>query len=187
MNKDLFIPFFLVFAAVTFFLRIKEIISHQRIKGKVSDHWTLQAMVGCHLLFFVGAQLELMRGDREVRLAVSLAGLVIFFFGTLLRKWAIRSLGPLWSTRIEIRETHQLVTSGPYQYCRHPNYLAILFEMSGFCLAANAYLTFMASLLTYLPVLLLRIRLEESAMKNKFGSAYETYTKRTPSLIPFLI
>lgn len=187
MSKDLFIPIFLTFAVVAFFLRIREIISHKGLRGEVSDNWTLQAMVGCHLLFFFGSILELVLWKRDVSLAVTMAGLTSFLCGLLLRKWAIKSLGPLWSVSIEIRSTHQLITSGPYRYCRHPNYLAILFEMFGFCLAANAHRTLMVSSLLYIPILLVRIRLEEAAMTRKFGSAYEGYKHRTPALVPFLI
>jgi len=41
----------------------------------------------------------------------------------LLRISAIRTLGELWSYRIEIKEGHKLVKSGIYKYLKHPAYL----------------------------------------------------------------
>ena len=166
--------------------RVLEITHHRKRGGVVIAPWTLIAMGVVHFSFYVGGLAELLFLNRLIHGTVVIAGILIFLAGFLLRKWVIHSLGELWSVHIEIRAEHPLVTTGPYAFCRHPNYLAILLELMGYCLTANAYFTLIVSLLAYSPVLFLRIRLEESEMIRKFGNSYLLYRKKTPALVPFV-
>ena len=47
-----------------------------------------------------------------------------------LRYWAIASLGVFWNTRILVVPGAELVARGPYRYLRHPNYVAVIIELS---------------------------------------------------------
>jgi protein-S-isoprenylcysteine O-methyltransferase Ste14 len=102
-----------------------------------------------------------------------------------LRRWAIKTLGVFWSIEIEMRDNHEMVTNGPYKFCRHPNYLAIILEIIGFCLIANAYRLLIFTLIVYIPLLLLRIKAEEVELVKKFSENYIRYIKNTPALLPF--
>ena len=55
--------------------------------------------------------------------------LAVFVLLQLLRLWVIRSLGVFWTTRIISLPGAPLVTSGPYRYLRHPNYLVVMGEI----------------------------------------------------------
>src|SRR5262245_11576264 len=58
-------------------------------------------------------------------------GLLIFTLAKLLKFYAVRALGPLWSFRILVLPERPIVTGGPYRYLRHPNYVAIFLEFAG--------------------------------------------------------
>src|SRR5262245_24244336 len=45
--------------------------------------------------------------------------------------WARVSLGRNWSPRPAMKEHHELVTTGPYAYVRHPIYAGIMLAMLG--------------------------------------------------------
>ena len=81
----------------------------------------------------------------------------------LARLWVIRSLGPFWTTRIITIDGTAPVTTGPYRYLRHPNYLVVALEVPLFSLAVG--LPWIAVLFGGLNGLLLlyRIRVEDAA------------------------
>src|SRR5262245_41572676 len=50
-------------------------------------------------------------------------GLVVAWLGMLLRLWAVRTLGPLFTTTVTVQPGHRVITGGPYRLVRHPSYL----------------------------------------------------------------
>jgi protein-S-isoprenylcysteine O-methyltransferase Ste14 len=95
-------------------------------------------------------------------------------------------LGKNWSISLEIRENHQLVTSGVYRLIRHPMYTAILLYALAQALLLSNWLAGPSCLLAFLVMLAVRLGREEQMMLNKFREAYGDYMKRTMRLIPHL-
>jgi protein-S-isoprenylcysteine O-methyltransferase Ste14 len=46
--------------------------------------------------------------------------------GLLLTVWARVHLGANWSGTIQVKQHHELITSGPYRFVRHPIYSGLL-------------------------------------------------------------
>ncbi|HEX9723078.1 MAG TPA: isoprenylcysteine carboxylmethyltransferase family protein, partial [Vicinamibacteria bacterium] len=59
-------------------------------------------------------------------LGYSMLGLVVGAMA--LRYWAVLALGPYWNVRVVVVPGATPVTSGPYRYLRHPNYVAVITE-----------------------------------------------------------
>jgi len=175
---------FLIFAIVCFIQRICEIVYHKHIKGTTKASWITKGIITSHLFFFFGSLAELFFYKHNIIYWISVVGLILFLSGVFLRRAAIKALGPLWSIEIEMRIDHALITAGPYAFCRHPNYLAILLEVVGFCLVPNAFYTLVIALMMYTPLLILRIRTEEAELLARFGDRYLTYAKVTPLIVP---
>ena len=96
--------------------------------------------------------------------------------GFLLLVWA-------WRHLFTAQKTHAMTTGGPYQYVRHPQYVAFVFIMFGFLLQWPTLLTAaMFPILVYMYVLL--ARQEERDSLAAFGDAYARYCAVTPSFIP---
>ena len=100
--------------------------------------------------------------------------------------WGYRALGKNWAPSVSgARKDTVLVTTGLYEFVRHPIYLGLFISLSTLALMA-------ANLLVLLPTLALLIILyasideEEIILIDRFGDAYREYKKRTPRLIPKL-
>ncbi len=98
--------------------------------------------------------------------------------------WARVHLGRNWSSRPAMKEGHELVTSGPYEYVRHPIYTGILLALFGSALLGSPIGIFVFAV--FLIVFVLRIGKEEGIMRALFPEAYPPYQARTKKLIPFI-
>jgi methyltransferase len=90
-----------------------------------------------------------------------------------LRWWCIRTLGPQWNTRVVVVPGAARVTSGPYRYLQHPNYVAVVVE--GVCLPLGHTAWITASLFTIGNGFVLRSRIQsENAALQMLESAAAT-------------
>ena len=95
---------------------------------------------------------------------VLIGGVTIFVAAKLLKLWAIRALGLRWSYRVLVLPGTPLVTTGPYAYLRHPNYVAVFGEIAGFAMMVGAVWTGIGSLLLFGLLVRRRIAIEENAL-----------------------
>ena len=81
-----------------------------------------------------------------------------------LRVWVIATLGLRWTTRIIVLPDQPLISSGPYRYLSHPNYVVVAAEIAVLPLALH--LPWIALVFTVLNamVLTIRIRAETRAL-----------------------
>jgi len=56
--------------------------------------------------------------------------LAVFLSLQVLRVWALKTLGPRWTTRIIVLPGAPLVTNGPYRFFSHPNYVVVVGEIA---------------------------------------------------------
>jgi methyltransferase len=96
--------------------------------------------------------------------SILLGGLVLFGLAKALKVWAIASLGPRWSYRVLILPGVPLVTSGPYRYLAHPNYLAVAGEIVSVALIVGAPITGVVATLAFGLLMRARVRVENRAL-----------------------
>ena len=114
------------------------------------------------------------------------AGIAMIFIGMLLRVWSVLTLGRFFRTAVIVQDDHQLVIRGPYRVLRNPSYTGALVSLSGLCLAMGNWASLAAGVGSLLLAYAWRIRVEDQALKAKFGEPYDIYRKRTWALIPFV-
>jgi methyltransferase len=54
---------------------------------------------------------------------------LVFVFLQIGRFWVMRTLGERWTTRVIMTPWAPPVTSGPFRFVRHPNYLIVVLEL----------------------------------------------------------
>jgi methyltransferase len=88
------------------------------------------------------------------------AGVIFFAAAKALKWWAIVTLGPCWTFRVIVVPGLKLVESGPYRWVRHPNYLAVVGELLGAALMADAPVAGTVSVVVFIGLLTKRISVE---------------------------
>ena len=135
----------------------------------------------------VGTIWDLIKHPENLRLlsAWNIVGLCLFIVGLTIAIVAARTLRRFYSASLVTREDHQLITHGVYRFARHPLYFGVLvgiMDLPVFTPSLNGFL--ILSLL--IPIILLRIKMEEEMLTEHFGDEYQAYRKTTKKLIPFL-
>ena len=97
----------------------------------------------------------------------ALSGSVLFVLAILCqaaRWWCISSLGNRWNTRVIIVPGLPRVTTGPYRFFSHPNYVVVVSEGIILPMVHNAWITAVTFTLLNAILLCVRIRIENHAL-----------------------
>ena len=131
-------------------------------------------MVLLHGAFLAACVAEVWLLGRVPGTSLSIVALVALALATTLRYSTIRTLGRRWTTRVICLPGAPVVTTGPFRFLKHPNYLAVITEIIALPLIHGAWLT--ASVFTLLNAILLRarVRVEEQALRehNDYEQAF---------------
>jgi protein-S-isoprenylcysteine O-methyltransferase Ste14 len=99
--------------------------------------------------------------------------------------WARHYLGTNWSATVSVKKNHELITSGPYQFVRHPIYTGLIIAFIGTAMAQGELRSLLAPLIV-IAAFRRKWLHEERWMLETFGEQYIAYKIRVPALIPFL-
>ncbi len=110
---------------------------------------------------------------------------VLLVGSLLLAIHGFRLLRVAGSPKGDIEDTTQLITTGAYQYIRHPLYCSLILLGAGVFLKRPTLLD-----CSFLIILLISVyataKVEERDNIIKFGHAYRAYMEKTRMFIPFL-
>lgn len=86
---------------------------------------------------------------------------------TGLRIWTLRTIGAAWNVRVVRPDA--VVTTGPYRWIRHPNYLCVVIELAALPLLHSAWLSSALLSAWNAAVLAVRIPTEEAVLARVPG------------------
>ncbi|MEM9327905.1 MAG: protein-S-isoprenylcysteine O-methyltransferase [Bacteroidota bacterium] len=122
--------------------------------------------------------------DYTLPLGLHIVGVLVMSAAMWLFYRSHKDLGRNWSVSLEIREEHQLISSGVYRFIRHPMYTAIWLWVIGQALLLNNYIAGLSGLVCFGLLYFFRVGQEEKMMAATFGEAYEKYKLKTGRLWP---
>ena len=96
--------------------------------------------------------------------ALVIAGAVVFLAAKALKYWAISTLRSRWTFRVLVPPGSSRITAGPYRWLRHPNYIAVAFELAGVAIAMHAWYTCIPAVAGFVFLMVRRIAIEEQAL-----------------------
>jgi methyltransferase len=172
LTDRLSLPLFLgLLAAVGVGRLIEMSISrrHQRALSKrgvaVEREPVFGFMVALHTGVLAAAALEAILLRRPFIPALGVPALLLVVLANLLRWWVIATLGPQWNVRVMgSSRSAGVVSSGPFHYVRHPNYVAVFVELAALPLVHTAWVTALCGSLLHVLILRRRIALEEQVL-----------------------
>src|SRR5262245_41780209 len=116
---------------------------------------------------------------RWLGVAVLIASLYLFWR-------AHRDLGRNWSPSLQIREDHDLITTGIYASIRHPLYASQFVLILAQVLLLNNWIAGIVAAIPFFLLYFIRVPVEEKMMQAQFGEQYEAYIERTGRVFPRL-
>jgi methyltransferase len=137
-------------------------MAEQGVRKIVEPHFPW--LVAFHTLVLVSAGLEVLLLHRPFIPALAIPMTAVFVLSNLLRWWVIRLLAELWNVQIMESSRIRIVTSGPYRWIRHPNYVGVVMEVFSLPLIHTAWVTALVGTALYMEVLRRRVRMEDSVL-----------------------
>jgi len=99
--------------------------------------------------------------------------------------WLFSSIGSNISPTSATRKEHQLITSGPYRWVRHPLYTVGSSMFIAFGMMADNWFIAALGVLAFIGMAI-RTPKEEANLIEKFGDEYQEYMKHTGRFFPKL-
>jgi methyltransferase len=137
--------------------------------ARVEPERIFPVMVLLHTIPFWMGPIEVVICRRPFVPWLAGASIAALLAASALRIWALRTLGETWNVRLVRPST--IVSSGPYAFVRHPNYVAVIVELLFLPLVHTAVVT--AGVVTALNAFVLarRVRAEEAMLLSLRGYA----------------
>lgn len=117
---------------------------------------------------------------------VGAMAVAIAVFSVWLAAVAVRVLGKQWAIAARLVEGHKLIIEGPYSMVRNPIYTGMFGMLLATGLVATRWPAFLAAIALFLVGTVIRVRSEETLLRQQFGEEFDAYTRRVPALIPGL-
>jgi methyltransferase len=118
-------------------------------------------MIVLHGAILISAGAEVLFLHRPLIPALAFSMLALFVLSNLLRWWVIRILAGHWVVQIMDSSSIKIVSSGPYRWVRHPNYVGVVAEVFSLPMIHTAWITAVAGTLCYMEILRRRLKLED--------------------------
>ncbi|HEY4186297.1 MAG TPA: isoprenylcysteine carboxylmethyltransferase family protein [Polyangia bacterium] len=142
-------------------------------------------MVMLHTGVLVGAAIEVLVARRPLIPALAWPALGAFLLANALRFWVIRSMADHWNVNVVNSLALGVVTSGPYRWVRHPNYVAVFVELLALPLVHTAFITALVGGALHVVVLGRRLALEDRMLLS--DPAYRAAMAEKPRFLPRLL
>jgi len=122
----------------------------------------------------------------DARWPIFVAGLILMGAGIVLRQWAVALLGQFFTTDVRVHPGQNVVARGPYRWVRHSSYTGMIMTFVGPGLALGNWAALAVLVVVPTAGLVVRIRVEERALRNGLGEPYRRFAASRGDLIPGL-
>lgn len=115
-----------------------------------------------------------------------IAGLIVAATAIVLAWQAVRTLGRQWRIDAGLNADHELVRSGPYRIIRHPIYASMLGMLVAGIFWSGTLPIWPFSLIVFVMGTEIRVRVEDSLLRERFGAPFIEWTRAVRAYLPFI-
>jgi protein-S-isoprenylcysteine O-methyltransferase Ste14 len=189
-------PYALVFWAVEVWAFLPEwkIVKGGRQGGKSADSKDSGSMnvmlAGTGVATFIAYPLAFVGAwsfPKSWHLALFVAGVLMVFLGSVLRRYCWRTLGEYFTGDVRVKPDQPVIESGPYRLVRHPSYTAGMMMYIGTGLALGSWLSLALLTIATIATYSYRVVVEERALLETIGEPYGAYMKERKRFIPYVV
>ncbi|MDP9201619.1 MAG: isoprenylcysteine carboxylmethyltransferase family protein [Gemmatimonadota bacterium] len=189
-------PYALVFWAVYLWAFLPEwrIVRDARAGAKRAeskDSGSIKVLLGgMWAALFIAFPLAFVKAwsfPKNWQLPLFVAGVLMVFFGSLLRRYCWRTLGEYFTGDVRARPDQPIIRSGPYRLVRHPSYTAGMIMFIGIGLALGSWFSLALLTIVTIATYTYRVAVEERALLDTIGEPYEAYMKERKRFIPYIV
>lgn len=142
--------------------RNQQALAKQGARKIPEPHFRWMVLLHGAVLVCAGAEVLFLHRPLIPALAIPMAA--VFVLSNVLRWWVIRVLAGYWNVEVMDSARVGVVSSGPYRWVRHPNYVGVVAEVFSLPMIHTAWITAIAGTLGYLLILRGRLRVEDGAL-----------------------
>jgi protein-S-isoprenylcysteine O-methyltransferase Ste14 len=179
----------LIFVPIGAYFRIRSQRTGERLDRRREGLFLLLTLRPLGLVTMLGLLAFLIEpawmswGSMPLPLPIRWTGIALGVFAGLLLVWTLHTLGANLTDTVVTRARHTLVVTGPYQWVRHPFYVAAGLALLANSLAAANWFILLTGGLTF-ALIVHRISIEEAELVARFGDQYQDYMARTRRFLP---
>jgi protein-S-isoprenylcysteine O-methyltransferase Ste14 len=161
--------------------------SHGQVERRERNPIATASMLGFFAVVLVLLRLGIgvVALDGTARRAVMLTGLALLALGAAVNVAGRLRLGRNWADQVTVYSDQTLATTGVYGLVRHPLYASLVWMFTGGALVYRNAAVLAATVLVFVPAMVLRARHEERLLAERFPE-YEAYRDRVGMLLPRL-
>lgn len=149
------------------------------------SYWVVQVSVLAGALFGYQAAIHLPGATITWhRPFVYFCGIGLIVLGSGISWIAVRQLGRYFTVVVAVRPVQPVIQSGLYRFLRHPSYSGQLLVYLGCAVALTNLVSIPVVMVPIVAGYVVRIIVEERALREKLGAPYAEYMTRTFRLIP---
>lgn len=155
-------------------------LEKQGVRKIPEPHFRWMILLHGGVLVCAGAEVLFLHRPLISALAIAMGAL--FVAANLLRWWVIRTLAGHWNVEVMESSRVGVVSSGPYRWVRHPNYVAVVMEIFSLPMMHTAWITALAGTIADLEILRRRIKVEDGFLMS--NPAYRLAMGGKPRFLP---
>ncbi len=155
-------------------------LEKQGVRKVAEPHFRWMVLV--HAAVLVGAAVEVVLLHRPLISWLAITMGTLFVLANALRWWVIRTLAEHWNVEVMASSPVGVVTSGPYKWVRHPNYVAVVAELFSLPMIHTAWITALAGTVANLEILRRRLRVEDGVLMT--NPTYRLTMGTKPRFLP---
>ena len=155
-------------------------LEKQGVRKIPEPHFRWMVLLHGGVLVCAGAEVLFLHRPLITSLAIAMG--VLFVLSNLLRWWVIRTLAGHWNVEVMESSRVGVVSSGPYRWVRHPNYVAVVIEIFSLPMIHTAWITAIVGTLGDLEILRRRLTVEDGFLMS--NPAYRHAMGGKPRFLP---